>query len=219
MKKIVLVAVIAFLVSVASAWGAAEVSLYGGASSTRDAEARVAVSDETATERLNLDSAAVFGGRVTYWFPSYSLGIALDASTFKPSEFVRGTFVTPLLLVRYEAKQYRSARLYAGAGPSLAHSRAKLPVEDEADVTICCETIVLSDKFYSQTIDLGVKAVAGLSVPIVAGRYGALRLFGEYQFTHVRPSFEASVFETRTSLQADVNTHHVVGGLSYEWGK
>src|SRR5262249_23090089 len=57
--------------------------------------------------------------------------------------------------------------------------------------------------------DVGVKAGAGLSWQIVRG----IAVFTEYQFTHFRPEYSSD----EVKLKLTVDTHHVLGGISFRF--
>ncbi len=186
---------------------------------------------------LRFDSSVMGGGRFGYWLTALPFGFALDVSYFEPTVSAQsvntnvslgGTSanVGPLsfgkvnlsvvdlsfdLMLRWPgllaSPQFPNGRLqpYVGAGPALFFVTAK----DSTDFGP-------PDHQSSSDTVLGVKAGFGTTWLFTPN----LGLFAEYRYTHFSPTFD---FNTnlpgfsRTKVETDVNTHHVLFGVTFRF--
>ncbi len=62
-------------------------------------------------------------------------------------------------------------------------------------------------------VSVGVKVGTGLAWQLHAN----VALFAEYRFTHFSPRFRVSDHGGRETIEADIDTHHVLGGVSFRF--
>jgi opacity protein-like surface antigen len=186
---------------------------------------------------LRFDSSVMGGGRFGYWLNALPFGLALDVSYFEPSIRAQsvntnvslgGTSanVGPLsfgkvnlsvtdlsfdLMLRWPgllaSPQFPNGRLqpYVAAGPALFFVTAK-------DST----NFGPPDHQSSSDTVLGVKAGFGTTWMLTP----SVGLFAEYRYTHFSPTFD---FNTnlpglsRMKVETDVNTHHVLVGVTFRF--
>ena len=177
------------------------------------------------------DNSVVYGGRFGYWFETTPwFGVGLDVFHFNsdiPSQTVSATIrgatapatlqtidfsvialafdVVRLRLPLLVSSEHPKGRLqpYATAGPALFGTRAKNTTNAELS------TVTATDS------STGIKLGAGLSWQLAK----QVAAFGEYRFTHFRaePVFNSALSSLRVPLQTDLNTHHLIGGVSFQF--
>ena len=209
------------------------IDLFGGASWTKSADMDVSGHDSSGLSvrstlsDVELDTGFTVGGRVGYWFEfAPFLGLGLDAfyfslpipaQTVSASDTFSGSFLgkpitftssgaanipavdlpsaafSPQLMLRWPLLTSADApkgRLqpYIGAGPAWAFT-------------------VKSDEL---AVVLGGLVRAGVAVQV----FQHLALFAEYRYSFF-PGFELQ--DRGLTLKTDLDTHHVVGGLSFRF--
>ena len=209
--------------------------LYGGIAYTARSDATLVLRAPNSTDHtfynVKWDSSSLIGGRAGYWFETVPwFGIGLDAFRFYPdipTQTVPGTIqgvIQPVSLkaIEYsvtaiafdmvrlrlpllESQEFPKGRLqpYMTVGPALFFTRAKNTVNGELDTQTATDT------------SLGVKAGAGASLQLSK----RIAVFGEYRFTHFRaePVFNSTISSLRVPLESDLNTHHLLGGVSFRF--
>jgi opacity protein-like surface antigen len=174
-------------------------------------------------DRLEYDPGFTFGVRGGYWFdPTASwLGLGLDFSYFHALEDrTRGELdifalpLTPLLMVRAPlgaSDEFPNGRVqpYAGVGPALTLSIARLALDD---------TVPGMDDFYDAALDVGVDVRGGLAVHVAP----RVALFLEYRYTYLDLDYDDEV-DLRGGPDPDVDvdtilrTHHTTFGVSFRF--
>jgi hypothetical protein len=187
------------------------------------------------------DATPSFGLRGGYWFEQDGLrflGIGLDASYYGASGEVRCvpplcpsgadidtdldifvTPLTPLLMLRIPlgaSEEIPGGRVqpYGAVGPSFTVSYAFSEFDDLGG------DVGLFDDYEAASFDIGLDARGGLAIQL--SRHFAL--FGEYRYTYVETEFEDEVDDvfsfdgdTDIDLDATLETHHVLFGLSFRF--
>ena len=189
---------------------------------------------------VNFDTSASFGGRFGRWDDTWSwLGVALDVSHFHP-DVSRQTVITTETDLDGSVKQRSPfARLDLSVTaisfdlmfrwPFLKSDqfpRGRLQPYLSGGVAAFVATAEDTTNFgppnkQSDTdASIGVKASAGVAWQLHQNFF----VFGEYRFTHFSPEFSfspspASGADTsgRTRVQMDLNTHHMLMGVSYRF--
>ena len=101
------------------------IDLYLGAAVTRDSDVKATAFGVSETGRVEWDRSFTAGGRFGFWFESLDwLGLALDASFFKPDRDITVIPVSALAMLPTPAQGHRQ-RLPARAAPALRRSRAR----------------------------------------------------------------------------------------------
>ena len=184
---------------------------------------------------LRFDSSVTGGGRLGYWFEALPwLGLGIDVAYFAPNVSSQNvdttlklggvsanvgslafdkvkldlTDVSFDLMLRWPglvaSPQFPKGRLqpYLTVGPAVFFATAK-------DST----NFGPPNNQSSHDTSVGVKAGVGTAWMLTP----TIGIFGEYRFTHFSPKFE---FDTdvpgfsRTKVETDVNTHHVLVGVT-----
>ena len=193
---------------------------------------------EIVGQNLRFDSSIMGGGRFGYWFNAVPwLGLGLDVSHFDPnvsSQTVNtsvtlagvGANIGPTsfsrvdlsvtdisfdLMLRWHgilaSSQFPKGRLqpYITAGPAVFIATAK-------DST----NFGPPDNQSRTDTSVGAKVGVGTTWMITPN----IGIFGEYRFTHFSPTFD---FNTqipgfsKTKVETDVNTHHVLVGVTFRF--
>lgn len=193
---------------------------------------------EITARDVRFDSSVTGGGRLGYWFEKLPwLGLGLDIAYFAPNISAQSvdtnvklggvatnvgsvpfdrvkldvTDVSFDLMLRWPglvaSSQFPKGRLqpYLTVGPAVFLTTAKDstnfgPPNDQS----------------SHDTSPGVKAGFGTTWMLTPN----IGLFGEYRFTHFHPTFD---FDTnapglsRTKVETDVNTHHVLFGVTFRF--
>jgi opacity protein-like surface antigen len=209
--------------------------LYAGAAYTPKSDITLVVSlpsgpaDHTFHD-VKWDTSPTFGGRLGYWFESAPwLGIGLDVFYFNaniPTQTVSTTILgvtAPATLraidvsttvaaldfaLRYPLQVdqgFPKGRIqpYVTAGPAVFWTRAKNKENTELTTEAATDSAT------------GYKVGAGLSW--LFSQHAAV--FAEFRYTHVHtePVLNSALSSLRVPLQFDLDTQHVVAGVSYRF--
>jgi len=186
------------------------IDLYLGAAVTRDSDVKATAFGVSETGRVEWDRSFTAGGRFGFWFESLDwLGLALDASFFKPDRDITVIPVSALAMLRLPLlrdtdKGFPHGRLqpYVAAGPGVFISRAKA---DFGDLGLGSDS--------DTSIDIGVDVRGGMAFLITKN----IAAFLEYRFTHVKPEFSFDVAGIKTKAEMTLDTHHVLGGIGFRF--
>jgi len=223
-----LIAGLASLV-VATTYAHAEWSadLYAGAAYTPRSDIVLVVGSPTGPadhtfDQVKWTTSAEFGARAGYWLDAYPwYGVGLDLFHFNaniPAQTVDTTIqnvtapatlqaidvsVTALALDLARLRYKATLQPYASAGPALFRVRVTNKGNGELTNEPATDTSV------------GYKIGAGLSWQLAK----RAALFGEYRYTHVRtePALRGTITGSGVPMRFDLNTHHVVAGVSFEF--
>jgi hypothetical protein len=182
--------------------------LWAGASRTESEDLKLTILDVEVSEEVDYSNTFTVGLRVGYWFDSARwLGLALDASYFRPDPDLTVFPVSALVLLRLPlltSEDFPKGRLqpYLAGGPGLFVS--KLGVDLGSD---------FGGRANDTQLDIGLDARAGLTF-LFTEDFG---IFLEYRMTRVSPEWEISVPDTKANIKTDFNTHHVIGGVSFRF--
>ena len=206
---VVLVGILAGLVTASPPASAEWVTdVYLGAAITQKEDVAIQIEGLRASEKVDFDTSFTLGARVAYWFESTPwLGLALDASFYNPDADLTVFPVSALLMFRWPlltSVEFPKGRLqpYAGIGPGVFVSTTKVDLRPE-----------LPAEFSDTSIDLGLDARAGLAWLFAKNT----AVFVEYRFTHVSPHFEDRPADLKTTVDVDLNTHHMLVGISFRF--
>jgi opacity protein-like surface antigen len=150
-------------------------------------------------------SSAVFGVRFGTWLDGLPwLGVAVDASYFRPSADIQVFPITALVMARYgffPDEEFKEGRLhvYGGVGGGLFISNL--------------DGFLGRFEGSGTSVDMGLDTRLGVSYRVESN----WAVFGEYRFTHVSPSFSIDVFGGRSTADTTFNTSHFLLGLSYRF--
>lgn len=202
--------------------------LYLGAALTESADFRitapaVAPGLTIVFQDVEFEPSVAYGGRGGYWFDGAPfLGLALDVSHFEPdidAQVVTATVIGSDTLAHIDASVTALAldlmlrwgflatpdrpngRLqpYVTVGPAIFFSRIR-------------DTATLDPPGQSDSdTSVGVKVGAGLAWQVHAN----VAVFAEYRFTHFSPRLRVSDRGAAERIDTDINTHHLIGGLSF----
>ena len=186
------------------------IDLYLGAAVTRDSDVKATAFGVSETGRVEWDRSFTAGGRFGFWFESLDwLGLALDASFFKPDRDITVIPVSALAMLRLPLlrdndKGFPHGRLqpYVAAGPGVFISRAKA---DFGDLGLGSDS--------DTSVDIGVDVRGGMAFLITKN----IAAFLEYRFTHVKPEFSFDVAGIKTKAEMTLDTHHVLGGIGFRF--
>ncbi len=213
--------------------------LYGGGSFTQNADVDITsptFGGPTLTlQGVKFNTSWTVGGRIGYWFKEIgelgAFGAGLDVFTFRPEAegqtaqlniggtnlgpFQTGSIEISTVAIGFDILRFR---LHLAKTDELQHGRIQ-PYVSAGPALFITETS--DENFFpanqrSTKTSLGVKAGAGLNVHITP----AWSLFGEYRFTHFtsEASFTNTFFGvSEITTKTDLNTHHVVGGISFHF--
>jgi hypothetical protein len=222
LKLLAALALLAWAASASAEWSA---DAYFGAAYTPRSDMTLVVggpggSADHTFHDVKWDKSAEYGLRAGYWTSAYPwYGVGIDVFRFDadiPQQTVDTTIqgarlpatlqpidvsvlVVALDLVRL---RYRAAlQPYFTAGPALFRVKATNRGNGE-----------LSDKPGTDNA-IGYKIAAGIAWPFAR----SASLFGEYRYTHVRaePVLEGTITGARVPFRFDLDTHHLVAGLSF----
>jgi len=184
------------------------VDLYVGVANTLDDDAIAVVSGVRQAETADFTLSATGGLRAGYWFEKVPwLGVAFDASVFKPEN---NTIVVPLsglIMLRYflfpsDAAVDGQLQPYIAAGPGAFIARTDNSLNS-----------TLPAGFSATSVDPGLDVRGGLAWQF----HENIAMFGEYRFTHVYAKFQKDTPIPNTTLDTYINTHHFLFGLSYRF--
>ncbi|HEY7363501.1 MAG TPA: outer membrane beta-barrel protein [Methylomirabilota bacterium] len=182
--------------------------LWFGASRTQSEDLKVTVLDVTLTDEVDYSTTFAAGVRVGYWFDSASwLGLALDVSYFRPDPDVNVFPVSALVMLRIPiltSEEFPSGRLqpYIAAGPGFFASKFAGDLGGD-----------LGGRASDTSFDVGLDLRGGLTY-MFSKDFG---IFAEYRMTRVTPEWNFQVLDMDTTVKTDLNTHHVIGGISFRF--
>jgi len=198
--------------------------VYGGESTTRDANVNAEVthysifgsSSQSHAEKVDLDSSFTMGGRLGYWFEKLPwLGLSFDLSYFK-AEGKKAEFdVVPLsllLMLRwplFKSENFPKGKLqpYAGVGPGYFFTDSRVNFRP-----------ALQDSVSGSSGEIGFDVRTGLSWQF----HKHWAIFGEYRYTDVKIDFTQGDFlplfsGTDESMKTHLKTNHFLTGISYRF--
>jgi hypothetical protein len=159
------------------------------------------------------DTGSIFGGRIGYWFESYSwLGLTVDSSVsqldFDYIDIGIGS-VSTLLMVRLSinlSEEFPKGRIqpYLGFGPGLYFGGMSEFIEEVPPAGR-----VLDDTYLSLGIDLR----CGLTF-LINKSYG---VFLEYGFKRFSPTFNSDTPGGTISLEPIFNIQNFAAGISFRF--
>ena len=209
--------------------------LYAGAAYTPNSDVTLVVNPPSGSadhtfHDVKWNNSATYGARAGYWFDGTPwLGIGLDVFRFDtdiPTQSVSTTIlgvtapatlqaidvsnkvVALDVLLRYPlyvSPAYPKGRLqpYVTAGPAYFKTRATNTTNGELTTQAATDS------------STGYKLGGGLSWQVVKD----VAIFGEFRYTHVRaePVLSSAVSPLKVPLQLDLNTYHLVAGISFRF--
>lgn len=184
------------------------VDLYMGAARTSDNDATATVRGVREAETVNFALSPTGGLRAGYWFENLPwLGVAFDASVFKPEKYTLVAPLSGLIMLRYfllpsDAVPDGELQPYVAVGPGVFVMRAKSSLNS-----------TLPGTFSAASVDPGLDLRGGLAWQF----HKNIAMFGEYRFTHVYAKFQENTPAQSTTLDTNINTSHFLFGLSYRF--
>jgi opacity protein-like surface antigen len=184
------------------------VDLYAGAAHTGDNDATATVNGVRVAETVNYGLSATGGLRAGYWFEKLEwLGVAFDASIFKPERRTRVVPLSGLIMLRYlllpsEVAPDGELQPYVAVGPSAFVMSAKSSLNS-----------TLPASFTTASVDPGLDVRAGVAWQF----HKNVAVYGEYRFTHVNAKFKDTTTNPSTSLDTNLNSNHFLIGVSYRF--
>jgi opacity protein-like surface antigen len=152
----------------------------------------------------------VVGARIGFWFKSIPfLGLAVDGSWFRPEEDVSNNPakidvvpISALAMARLpllRSQLYPNGRVqpYVGAGVGAFYTQLKFDT-------------AVGTRFSHSSWDVGADLRGGATFMFTP----FLGLFAEYRFTWVEPTWKGDVLGVTEKIKIELETHHVVGGLT-----
>ena len=201
-------------------------ALYVGGSFTTDHDLSISSPEKKFTSKVNFDDSFTLGYRMGYWFETFpEIGLALEASYFRPNAYDKNLHtidhadlytipVSALLMFRrplMKSNDYPKGQLlpYVGVGPAIFFSKIEYEVESTA-IPGLLDMPDLSGEYSDQTVDIGLDLRVGIKTMFGHNR----AVFLEYRFTKFGPDFEVNVLGNNVRTETDIDTHHVLIGLS-----
>lgn len=199
--------------------------VYGGESSTQDANITAEVTSyglfmptttKSHTQKVDFDTSFTMGGRLGYWFEKLPwLGVSLDLSYFK-AEGEKAEFdVVPLsllLMLRwplFKSENFPKGRLqpYAGVGPGFFFTDSRVNFRP-----------TLQDSVSASSGEIGLDMRAGLAWQF----HKRWAVFGEYRYTDIKVDFKQedsfAIFSgSEESIKTYLKTNHYLVGISYRF--
>jgi opacity protein-like surface antigen len=222
--KLFLLAVCSLLIFPTLASAEWFLDVYGGESSTRDANVSAEVtyysifgsSHQSHSENVGFDASFTMGGRFGYWFEKLPwLGVSLDLSYFKAEGEKAQIDVVPLsllLMLRWpllKSENFPKGRLqpYAGVGPGYFFTDSRVNFRP-----------TLQDSTSGSSGEIGLDARAGLAWQF----HKHWAIFGEYRLTDVNIDFKqedsfAIISGSEESIKAHLQSNHFLVGISYRF--
>ncbi len=221
------------LVAAAPAYAEWAIDLFGGASWTKSADVDVSghdnngLSTEATMSDVEVDRGFTVGARVGYWLESVPfLGLGLDAFYFSlpvpaqtvaaSSTFSGSLLGKPITFTAAGNANIPSVDLPGGAFSPQLMLRLPLLVSEDAPKGRL-QPYVGGGPAWAFTLEsdevaliLGGLVRAGVAVQV----FKFLALFAEYRYSFF-PGFE--VKDEGLTFKDDLNTHHVVGGISFRF--
>lgn len=188
--------------------------LWAGASRTQSEDITLTISslDFEETDKVDYSDTFTVGLRVGYWFDSASwLGLALDVSYFRPDPDVTVVPVSALVMLRlplFTSEEFPRGRLqpYVAGGPGFFASKFAGDLGSD-----------LGGRASDTSYDLGLDLRGGLTF-LFTQDFG---IFLEYRMTRVSPEWNIRVLDgdvdRDATVKTDLNTHHVIGGVSFRF--
>ncbi len=184
------------------------VDLYVGIASTSDDDAIGGAGGVRETETVDFKRSVTGGLRAGYWFENFPwLGVAFDASVFRPE---KNTLVVPLsglIMLRYFLLPSDVA-LDGQLQPYIAVGPGGFITETENSLIS-----KLPAGFSATSLDPGLDVRGGLAWQF----HENIAMFGEYRFTHVYAKLKNDRPIPNTTVDTNINTHHFLFGLSYRF--
>ncbi len=184
------------------------VDLYMGGARTSDNDATATVRGVREAETVNFTLSPTGGLRAGYWFEKLPwLGVAFDASVFKPEKYTLVAPLSGLIMLRYfllpsEAAPDGELQPYLAVGPGVFVMRAKSSLNS-----------TLPGTFSAASVDPGLDLRGGLAWQF----HKNIAMFGEYRFTHVYAKFRDTTSNPSTTLDTNISTSHFLFGMSYRF--
>ena len=220
-----LLVLLGFCLAVASARAEWQADLYAGAAHTPNSDMTLVVNTPGGNadhefHNVKWKNSLELGARAGYWLPSAPwYGVGLDFAHFDAdipgqtvdttiqgvtAPAVLGTIDISVLMLSFDVVRlrYRSTLTpYFSAGPTLFRIKATNRGNGE-----------LTSKSATDNA-IGYKIGAGLSWTLRKD----LALFGEFRYTHVKaePVLEGALTGAGIPLRFDLNTHHLVAGVTF----
>ncbi len=182
--------------------------LYVGLSRTKSEDLKLSILDVEVEAEVDYSETMSGGFRVGYWFDSAPwLGLAVDASYFTPDSDVSVLPVSALLMLRlplFRSKSFPNGRLqpYIAGGPGLFVSTFSGDLGED-----------LGGKASDTSYDLGLDVRGGMTF-LFTKQFG---LFAEYRMTRVSPEWNFRVLDMDTTVKTDLNTYHIIGGITFRF--
>lgn len=198
----------ALLLAVAPASAEWFADLWAGGSRTQSEDLEVQILDVTVADNVDYSDTFTVGLRVGYWFDSARwLGLALDLSYFRPDPDVAVFPVSALLMLRVPllaSGEFPSGRIqpYLAGGPGMFASKFAGDLGSD-----------LGGRTSDTSYDLGLDARAGITY-LFTRDFG---LFAEYRMTRVSPEWNLRVLDMDATVKTDLNSHHVIAGVSFRF--
>lgn len=202
--------------------------LYLGAALTESADLRitapaVAPGLTIVFQDVEFEPSVAYGGRGGYWFDGAPfLGLALDVSHFEPdidAQVVTATVIGSDTLAHIDASvtvlaldlmlRWGSSR--PPTAPTAVSSRTSR--SDRPSSSAGSATPLDPPGQSDSDTSVGVKVGAGLAWQVHAN----VAVFAEYRLTHFSPRLRGSDRGAAERIDTDINTHHLLGGLSFRF--
>lgn len=197
------------------------IDIYGGTSSTSDAEVSVKekglfFSPRDYATPLTFEDGTTFGGRYGIWLETMPwLGLAGDISYFDNRSGDSKISVVPftlLIMARYPlavSPEFPTGRIqpYIGLGPSLMVYDLEIDLRAQG-----------GDRVREDSSDFGFDVRTGVALQVSE----KFALFGEYRFTRLSLAYDSDdefivpVFNG-LEVDTDLETQHFLVGLSYRF--
>ncbi len=212
--------------------------LYGGATHTPRSDVTLIIRLPSGPfdhvfHDVKWDDSASVGGRAGYWFETVPwLGVGLDVFHFGSNLSTQTVLLTisaigfsgsaqlqaidfSITAIAFDVVRLRWPLLttaefpkgqlqpYFTVGPALFITRAK----DTTNFTPNNQSVT--------DTSVGVKVGTGVAWQF----FEHVALFGEYRFTHVstEPTFFSAISSIPVPLKTDLNSHHLIGGVSFRF--
>ena len=181
---------------------------------------------ETKSEGIELNRSVSGGLRAGHWFERFPyLGLALDVSHFWPDRSSQ-TVITTIRPSGAQSTDRFPARHFSITGisidlllrwPFLAdhefpNGRLQ-PYLTLGPTAFIAQTGRAGSNQSADDTALGVTAGGGLAWQF----HPKAALFAEYRFTHFHPEFEMRRLGVKVEQDMDINTHHLLLGLSFRF--
>lgn len=182
--------------------------LWAGASRTQSEDLNVRILDVTLTDEVDYSNTFTVGLRVGYWFDSASwLGLAVDVSYFRPDPDVTVFPVSALVMLRIpilRSEEFPNGQLqpYIAGGPGFFASKFAGDLGSD-----------LGGRTSDTSYDVGLDLRGGLTYMFTRD-FG---IFAEYRMTRVSPEWNLRVLDMDATVKTDLNTHQVIGGISFRF--